>query len=221
MRDSPSFACPKEGKRRKRHPGTAPATQVHSDARGEGMRQKLTSLWRRSNTLPHRRSAPDTLRRCASPSPCNAPNTGVWPTTRADSTAELQFSARLRSCRTRRALNPTTKGTTLSERQRACLYWGPWAQRRAAEAEREKDSRMSESRVARRVFGCPLSAGAAQGTDAQHRRKTGCLLFWLLLFGQANTSRSHIRAKHQVDKAPVVDSRLVGSAPRVFWHSRV
>jgi hypothetical protein len=44
MRDSPSFACPKQGKRTKRHPGMAPAAPVHCDARAEGMRQKLAPL---------------------------------------------------------------------------------------------------------------------------------------------------------------------------------
>lgn len=56
------------------------------------------------------------------------------------------------------------------------LYWAPWAQRRAVEAESEKDVRMSESRAARRVSGRSLLAGAAQGTDAKPRRKTGCPL---------------------------------------------
>ncbi len=77
------------------------------------------------------------------------------------------------------------------------LYWVPWAQRRAVEAESEKDGRMSESRAARRVSGRPLSAGAAQGIDAKHRRKTGCRFLWLLSFGQANESDSRCRAKQK------------------------
>ena len=54
---------------------------------------------------PHRRTAPDTLRHCAS-----------------------------RSLHTGPEYKPQVPA--LSERQRACLYSPPWAQRRAAEAER-------------------------------------------------------------------------------------
>ena len=63
----------------KRHPGYAPARSapVHCDARSEGMRPELGSLWRSSNSCPPRRSAPDTLRPCASRRSTRGPNTGV------------------------------------------------------------------------------------------------------------------------------------------------
>ena len=64
----PSFACPKEGTKKKT-PSSAPASPVHSDAHVDGTRKKLTSLSRCSDTFARRRSAPDTRRRCASASP--------------------------------------------------------------------------------------------------------------------------------------------------------
>jgi len=43
----------------------------YSDARGNGMRPELGRLWPSSDSWTYRRSAPDTRRHCASPSPCN------------------------------------------------------------------------------------------------------------------------------------------------------
>jgi len=51
QRDSLSFACPNERKQRKRHPARRRLTPVHSDARADGMRAELGSLWRSSNML--------------------------------------------------------------------------------------------------------------------------------------------------------------------------
>ena len=64
----PSFACPKEGTKKK-IPSSAPASPAHSDAHVNGTHKKLASLSRYSNTFARRRSAPDTRHRVSSPSP--------------------------------------------------------------------------------------------------------------------------------------------------------
>ena len=67
---APLFACPNKGTKQKA-PNKPPAMPVHSDARANGMQQKLGRLLPSSNTLLHRRCAPDTRCHCASPSPYN------------------------------------------------------------------------------------------------------------------------------------------------------
>ena len=62
----------------------------------------------------------------------------------------------------------------------------------------------------------PLDAAAAQGTDAQHRRKTGCPLLWLLSFGQANESHSRSSAKPQAQICPSVGSEHESSTYQAF-----
>ena len=184
---------------------------VHCDARSGGMRQKLTSLWRRSNSLPHRRSAPDTLRPCASRRFTRGPNTNAEPKTRATLAhrTEIRRAAPFLPDQARLIRH---KDRDLERATASLPVLGPLGVAPSSTARPRGSSRMSE----RSEFRLRSAWRAAQGIGAKRRRKTGCLSITRHACGQANISDSHSSAKPQVELACAVDSKLADPSHGLF-----
>ena len=192
------FVCSSKRKEAKEMtPGTAPAAPVHSNARSDGMHAELTSLSRCSDNCAHRRSAPDTRRPCASPSPVTGRNTARYPMKarcKKRSTCE-----RFTSLFVRIRQRLIRYKCSLSEHSElVCI--GPLG--RSAEQRRrkaERDSQVFEPRVARRVLAVPLSVFAGRAPARSAGARQGVFsLGYLSLDKQREVTRTAVRnPKHK------------------------